>query len=162
MGRRRMKPSTRPIGGGRPATNGMARITWLYCTNKATKPDKDNGDAASAASSVSKLKKDFKKMSKAFTTFNAQLDQLEENDSDLSGSEAEERKSPISSTIKVFNSPSLSRSSSQGSRIYSTSSPVALRLPSTSDESYCWTASPLWICSATRHLSIKPSRAVIQ
>ena len=64
-----------------------------HCPNKATKPDKDDDDDASTASSVNKLKKDFKKMSKAFTTVNAKLDKLKEDDSDLSGSDAEEEAS---------------------------------------------------------------------
>jgi hypothetical protein len=48
---------------------------------------------ASAISSVKKLKKDFKSMKKAFTTVNTQLENLKEADSDLSGSEDDDKQS---------------------------------------------------------------------
>ena len=65
----------------------------LHCPKKDKEDDDDDKSRASSAKSVKKLTKDLKDMKKKFSMINTQLTKLQEVNSDVSRSEAEEEDS---------------------------------------------------------------------
>jgi predicted nucleic acid-binding Zn-ribbon protein len=65
----------------------------LHCPKKDDNDDDDAKSSASMASSIKKLMKEMKSINKKFSLINAQLQQIQENESDMLDSKEEEEAS---------------------------------------------------------------------
>jgi hypothetical protein len=111
---------------------------------KKSHNDNDDKSVAIAASGVKKLKKDFKSTKKAFTTVNAQLENLKEADSDLSGSEDDDDQSHFQMDAALLLAQVDKDFKPTIANLFKQTGSWSIL---TSGRSYYWTNSPLWIFS---------------